>query len=105
LRDAAKAGAFEKAVGPHLRAAYNLARWLLRGSADVEDVLQEATVRAFRHFDSFRGGNARGWLLAIVRNACWSWMSRKGVSVQELDEQREAAAVLTLQREIGRAHV
>jgi RNA polymerase sigma-70 factor (ECF subfamily) len=93
----AKPGEFEGVIGPHLRSAYNLARWLMRDSPDVEDVLQEATMRAFSHFDLFRGENPRGWLLAIVRNACWSWMSRGRVAQQIIDEERHAAAVVPLQ--------
>jgi RNA polymerase sigma-70 factor (ECF subfamily) len=71
---------FERTIGPHLRPAYNLARWLLRDPADADDVLQEACVRAFSSFDSFRGRNPRAWLFAIVRNACWSLLSRQRVA-------------------------
>jgi RNA polymerase sigma-70 factor (ECF subfamily) len=61
---------FEAQALPHLDAAYNLARWLARSPADAEDIVQDAMLRAFRAFDGFRGGDARPWLLAIVRN-CW----------------------------------
>jgi RNA polymerase sigma-70 factor (ECF subfamily) len=61
---------FEAQALPHLDAAYNLARWLARSPADAEDIVQEAMLRAYRAFDGFRGGDARPWLLAIVRN-CW----------------------------------
>ncbi|HZD19532.1 MAG TPA: sigma factor, partial [Burkholderiales bacterium] len=57
---------YEALVLPHLDAAYNLARWLTRNDHDAEDVLQEAMLRAYRHFDGLRG-EARPWLLAIVR--------------------------------------
>jgi len=65
---------FEEATLPHLRAAYNLARWLTRNAADADDAVQEAYLRAFKHFGSFRGGDGRLWLLAIVRNTCYTWM-------------------------------
>ena len=65
---------FEEAVLPHLGAAYNLARWLTRNETDAEDVVQEAYLRAFRHFGSFHGGDGRRWLLAIVRNTCYTWL-------------------------------
>jgi RNA polymerase sigma factor (sigma-70 family) len=65
---------FEDAVLPHLRAAYNLARWLTRNETDAEDVVQEAYLRAFKHFGGFRGGDGRPWLLAIVRHTCYTWM-------------------------------
>jgi len=60
----------------HLDAAYNLARWLARDERDAEDVVQEACLRAFRFYASFRGGNARAWLLAIVRNTYYTWLEK-----------------------------
>nr|WP_279343613.1 sigma-70 family RNA polymerase sigma factor [Variovorax terrae] len=53
-------------------AAYNLARWLCRNEQDSHDLVQESVLRAFRFFDSFRGDNARAWLLAIVRNTFYT---------------------------------
>ena len=71
---------FEREVLPHLDAAYNLARWLLRNEQDAEDVTQDSMLRAYRFFDGFRGTNAKAWLLAIVRNASYSWLARKRAS-------------------------
>ena len=65
-------GTFEQAVLPHLDAAYNLARWLTRNQQDAEDIVQEAYLRAFRFFPGFRGGDARSWLMKIVRNAFYT---------------------------------
>jgi len=65
---------FEEAVLPHLDAAYNLARWLTRNDQDAQDAVQEACLRAFRFFPSFHGGDARAWLMRIVRNACYTWL-------------------------------
>ncbi len=64
---------FEEAVLPHLDAAYNLAHWLTRNEQDAQDVAQEAYLRAFRFFPGFRGGDARAWLLKIVRNTFYTW--------------------------------
>jgi RNA polymerase sigma factor (sigma-70 family) len=64
-------GNFENSVLPHLDAAYNLARWMTRNGQDAEDAVQEACLRAFRFFGNFRGGDARAWLLKIVRNTCY----------------------------------
>jgi RNA polymerase sigma-70 factor (ECF subfamily) len=61
---------FEAQALPHLDAAYNLARWLSRSQADADDIVQDAMLRAFRAFDGFRGGDAKAWILTIVRN-CW----------------------------------
>src|SRR5215813_11245317 len=67
---------FEQLVLPHLDAAFNLARWILRGRADAEDVAQEAMLRALRFFRGFHGGDARSWLLQIVRNTCYTWLEK-----------------------------
>lgn len=67
---------FEQAVLPHLDAAYNLARWLVRNDADAEDLAQEAFLRAFKFFGGFHGGNSRAWLLTIVRNTCYTWLQQ-----------------------------
>ena len=63
---------FEQETLPHLDAAYNLARHLLRTKEDAEDVVQEAYLRALRHYGTFRGANPRAWLLAIVRHTAYS---------------------------------
>jgi len=71
-----KFGTFEQVVLPHLDAAYNLARWLTRREHDAEDVVQESYLRAFNAFEQFHGGDARCWLLTIVRNTCYTWLAR-----------------------------
>jgi RNA polymerase sigma-70 factor (ECF subfamily) len=65
---------FELLAMPHLDAAYNLARWLTGNTADAEDVVQDAYLRAFRYLDAFRGDNFRVWLLTIVRNSFLDWL-------------------------------
>lgn len=67
---------FEVVVLPWLDAAWNLARWLARNDIDAQDVVQEAMLRALRYFDTFRGGDARVWLLAIVRNTYFTLRSK-----------------------------
>lgn len=67
---------FEDVVMVHLDAAYNLARWLARDEDAAKDIAQEACLRALKFFHTFRGGNARPWLLAIVRNAYYDWIAR-----------------------------
>lgn len=85
---------FEEIVVPHLNAAYNLARWLLRNDDDAQDAVQEASLRAYRFFDGYRGGDAKSWLLAIVRNTCMSWRRRtqRGLSTVLFDETVHGAA-------------
>jgi RNA polymerase sigma-70 factor (ECF subfamily) len=76
MHQASKIAEFEETIFPHLNAAYNLARWLLRNEHDAEDVAQDAVLRALRYFDSFQGGDAKAWLLGIVRNSCFTWLKR-----------------------------
>jgi len=79
---------FERTLLPHMRAAYNLARWLTRTDQDAEDVVQEAYLRAVRFFGGFRGGDAKAWLLTIVRNTSHSaWQRGRGAGATvPLDE-------------------
>jgi RNA polymerase sigma-70 factor (ECF subfamily) len=81
--------AFEQTVLPHLDAAYNLARWLAGNDHDAQDVAQEASLRAFKFFGSFRGENARAWLLTIVRNTFYNWLqkNRPPEIAGELDDE------------------
>ena len=74
VQDRAGSARFEAVVLPHLDAAYNLARWLTRDDHAAEDVVQEAYLRALKFFGSFRGGDGKAWILAIVRNACFDWL-------------------------------
>ena len=77
---------------PHLNAAHNLARWLMRNQHDAEDAVQDAYLRAFRFFDSFDGEDARAWLLAIVRNRCRSALEQtsRRAATAEFDEGKHA---------------
>ena len=68
---------------PHLDAAYNFARWLVGDPTLAEDVVQDATVRALRYFGSFRGDNARAWLLQIVRNAAHEARAKRQLHAAE----------------------
>src|ERR1700687_5184078 len=79
---------FERLAVPHLEAAFNLAFWLVRSRSDADDIVQDAYLRAFRAFDSFRGEDIRPWLLAIVRNTAYRWLSnrRRSGTVISLEE-------------------
>src|SRR5438270_892296 len=67
---------FRSVVLPHLADAYALARWLTGNRADAEDVVQDACLRAFRGIGGFAGGNARAWVLSIVRNTALTWLGK-----------------------------
>lgn len=85
---------FELLALPHLDAAYNLARWLTRNDDDAQDVVQDAMLRAMRYFGSFRGDNARPWLLQIVRHTSYAWMKQnRPAEMSSLDEDDDAFEV------------
>ena len=79
-------GSFDDVVLPHLDAALRLARWLTRNEHDAEDIVQESSLRAFKYFHSFAGGNGRAWFLRIVRNTCVLWRMQSRHSSEPFDE-------------------
>src|SRR5271169_4412906 len=70
------ARSFEQVAMPHLDAAYNLARWLVRNAHDAEDIVQETYLRAFKFFGGYQGGDSRAWILKIVRNTSYSFLEK-----------------------------
>jgi RNA polymerase sigma-70 factor (ECF subfamily) len=79
---------FELTMWPHMRAAYNLARWLVRNDQDAEDIVQESFLKAYKAQESFRGSEAKTWMLAIVRNTTMDFLRRhKSSSTVTLGEQ------------------
>jgi RNA polymerase sigma factor (sigma-70 family) len=87
---------FANVVMPHIDDAYRLAHWLTGNSTDAEDVVQDASLRAFRAIRSFAGGSARAWLLSIVRNTAYSWLRKNRpaavVTVHDLEAVELAQA-------------
>jgi RNA polymerase sigma factor (sigma-70 family) len=87
---------FTELVLPHLGAAYSLARWITGSRADAEDVVQNACLRAFRAIGGFAGGNARPWVLTIVRNTAYTWLRKNRPSavlvVEDLESVEAAQA-------------
>ena len=84
---------FDEVVLPHLDAGYRLARWLMRNERDAEDVVQEASLRAFRYFRTFTGGNGRAWFLRIVRNTSCGWRAHSvQAPTDPFDEERHSSA-------------
>jgi RNA polymerase sigma factor (sigma-70 family) len=74
---------FDEVVLPHLDAAYNLARWLVRDPVLAQDVVQDAAVKALGYFRSYHGGDGRAWLLRIVRNAAYDALGTRGRQATE----------------------
>lgn len=89
---------FEQAILPHLDAAYNLARWLVRDPVIAEDVVQDACLRALQYFGSFRGDDARAWLLQIVRNASYATLKaqRNGKEISQVEDNAEGSPGMEL---------
>ena len=90
-------GRFEAQVLPHLDAAYRYARWLARSPNDADDVVQEATLRAYRSFEDLRGADGKAWLLTIVRNchltAAKQRQRRFLVPLPEEDDEQTGALI------------
>ena len=87
---------FATVVVPHLAEAFALACWLTGNRTDAEDVVQEASVRAFRAIGSFSGVNARAWVLAIVRNTTYSWLAKnRKLDLIDAECDVESASVTT----------
>jgi RNA polymerase sigma factor (sigma-70 family) len=98
---------FERTILPHLDDAYTLARYLVRDSQAAQDVVQDAALRALRYFDGYNGGDARAWLLSIVRNVSLSWIERTRGDTRMVDisdigvsdaRETDAAAIETSER-------
>ena len=93
--DPEKARRFREAALPYLDDAYTLARYLLRNAADAEDAVQECYLRAFRHFDSYRGPAMKPWLFAILRNVCRAEYARRATAptsaIEDVPESAEQA--------------
>src|SRR6266850_2491735 len=88
---------FARTVLPHLEGAYSLARWITGNRADAEDVVQEASLRAFRSIRGMTGENPRAWLLTIVRNTAYTWIRKNRrltlVEVENLESAELAQVV------------
>lgn len=94
--ETAAADHFEDVILPHFDAASRLARWLVGNEHDAEDVVQEASLRAFRYFRTFSGRDGRAWFLRIVRNTCWTWHDQRAkVPTDHFDEEQHTGAGLT----------
>jgi RNA polymerase sigma-70 factor (ECF subfamily) len=89
--DAEKARRFRDAALPHLDDVYTLARYLLRSAADADDAVQECYLRAFRHFDGFRGQATKPWLMAILRNVCRAEFARRSGSAADMTDLADVA--------------
>jgi RNA polymerase sigma-70 factor, ECF subfamily len=87
---------FRSVVMPHIDGAYRLAHWLTGNRTDAEDVVQDASLRAFRAIRQFAGGSARSWLLTIVRNTAYSWLRKNRpaavITVEDLEAVEAAHA-------------
>jgi RNA polymerase sigma factor (sigma-70 family) len=74
---------FERIVLPHFKAAFGLACRLMQTPEDGEDALQDALIKALRHFDNCREETAKAWFLRVVRNVCFDMLRARGMLRQE----------------------
>jgi RNA polymerase sigma-70 factor (ECF subfamily) len=97
--DGGKTARFKALALPHLDDVYTLARYLMRNASDADDAVQECYLRAVRHFDTFRGGPIKPWLLAILRNACHASYAGKARLVYTADDAHEQAEPVWRERD------
>jgi RNA polymerase sigma-70 factor (ECF subfamily) len=83
---------FAEVFLPHLDDAFRLARWLAGSRADAEDIVQDASLRAFKGIRAFGGGNARAWVLTIVRHTSYTWLAKNRPSAVVLTEDLDERA-------------
>jgi RNA polymerase sigma-70 factor (ECF subfamily) len=84
---------FHEAIEPHFNAGYNLALWLLRDEHRANDAIQDAALKAWRRFDSFRGGDGKAWFLAIVRTSVYDLLrGERRPDSQSLEDHCEVTA-------------
>ena len=101
LTESPRLSEFERQVLPHLDAAYNLARFLMRNDRDAEDVVQDASLRAFRFFENFRGENSRAWFLKIVRNVAYTTLKKNRPDEMNVEFEEELHGEQTPPMEAG----
>ena len=97
---------FRSIVMPHIDEAYRLAHWLTGNRTDAEDVVQDASMRAFRAIRNYGGGSARSWVLSIVRNAAYSWLHKNRpaavVTVEDLESANLSKLIQVIETAIIR---
>ncbi len=83
---------FESLLAPLLDLAFGMALNFTGNRADAEDLVQEAALRAFRGFETFRPGtNFKAWFFRILTNTFLSRRRRDkrrpvGVDLQEVPD-------------------
>ena len=92
---------FRSIVVPYINDAYRLAHWLTGNRTDAEDVVQDASLRAFRAIREFAGGSARSWLLSIVRNTAYTWMRKNRPTTVVTVEDLEAVELENAHSRVG----
>jgi RNA polymerase sigma-70 factor (ECF subfamily) len=90
---------FAEVFLPHLVDAFRLARWIVGSRADAEDIVQEASMRAFKNIRGFSGGDSRAWVLTIVRNTSYSWLAKNRPKGQVLSEDLDQRARERIEQE------
>jgi RNA polymerase sigma-70 factor, ECF subfamily len=90
---------FAEVFLPHLVDAFRLARWIAGSRADAEDIVQEASMRAFKNIRGFSGGDPRAWVLTIVRNTSYSWLAKNRPKVLVLSEDLDQRARERIEQE------
>jgi RNA polymerase sigma factor (sigma-70 family) len=97
--DSSDQARFAEVFLPHLVDAFRLARWIAGSRADAEDIVQEASMRAFKNIRGFSGGDPRAWVLTIVRNTSYSWLTKNRPKVLVLSDDLDQRTRETIEQE------
>ena len=98
MDDTSDQARFTEVFLPHLVDAFRLARWLAGSRADAEDIVQEASMRAFKNIRGFSGGDPRAWVLTIVRNTSYSWLAKNRPKLLVLSEDLDQRTQESIER-------
>lgn len=97
-------GAFDGLVVAHAATLHRFAHSLGVRDSDLDDVLQDALVSAWRAAGSYRGeGTVRSWLVTIVHNAVRQWQRQSMVAATRRADLDEAHALESLESVADRA--
>ncbi len=82
--------AFERVVREHKDRIYSYAARMLRGTAEAQDVAQEALVKLWQHRERVEGQTAHFWLRRTAHNLCIDKIRRRKASPEVSTELQES---------------
>ena len=82
-------GAYAHLVDRYQNYVFTLVLRLVKSREDAEELAQDAFVKAFKYLKDFRGDSKFStWLYTIVNNTCITFLRKKRLEVQSLDNEQ-----------------